>query len=69
MDNGIEEQFRVVLLEKGGICMIACGTHEPPYFTDKNSDFASVINSFKVQCKNILTCFLEVIIINSEVFT
>jgi hypothetical protein len=50
MDNGIEEQFRVVLLEKGGyIYMIACGTREPAYLASKNSDFDIIINSFKVQ--------------------
>jgi len=49
MDNGIEEQFKVVLLEKGGyIYMIAYGTREPVYLTD-NSDFDIIINSFKVQ--------------------
>lgn len=50
MDNGIEEQFRVVLFEKGGyIYMIACGTREPLYLTDKNPEFDIIINSFKVQ--------------------
>ncbi len=50
MDNGIEEQFRIVLFEKGGfIYMIACGTREPFYLTDKNNEFDIIINSFKVQ--------------------
>ena len=50
MDNGVEEQFRTLLFEKGGyIYMIACGTRAPTTLADKNADFNLVINSFKVQ--------------------
>lgn len=50
IDNGVEEQFRVILFEKGGyIYMIACGTRSPTSLADKNSDFDIIINSFKVQ--------------------
>jgi hypothetical protein len=50
MDNGIEEQFRTVLFEKGGyIYMITCGTRAPTYLADKNSEFDIITNSFKVQ--------------------
>jgi hypothetical protein len=50
IDNGVEEQFRVVLFEKGGyFYMIACGTRAPTYLSNKNHDFDVIINSFKVQ--------------------
>lgn len=50
IDNGVEEQFRVVLFEKGGyIYMISCGTRAPTYLSNKNRDFDTIINSFKVQ--------------------
>ena len=50
MDNGIEEQFRVVLFEKGGyIYMISCGTRSPTYLSNENHNFDMIINSFHVQ--------------------
>lgn len=50
IDNGVEEQYRVVLFEKGSyIYMIACGTRAPTYVSNKNHDFDTIINSFKVQ--------------------
>ncbi|MGB9936676.1 MAG: PsbP-related protein [Methanobacterium sp.] len=50
MDNGIEEQFRIILFEKGGyIYMIACGTRAPTTLADKNDEFNVIINSFKAQ--------------------
>jgi len=50
MDNGVEEQFRTVLFEKGGyIYMIAFGTRAPTYLADKNSAFDIILNSFEVQ--------------------
>ena len=50
IDSGVEEQFRVVLLEKGGyIYMISCGTRSPTYLSNKNHEFDMIINSFKVQ--------------------
>ncbi|MGZ7135279.1 MAG: PsbP-related protein [Methanobacterium sp.] len=50
MDNGVEEQFRVVLFEKGGyIYMISCGTRSPTTLSNKNRDFDVIINSFNVQ--------------------
>lgn len=49
IDNGVEEQFRVVLFEKGGyVYMISCGTRSPSYLSNKNRDFDLIINSFKV---------------------
>jgi len=49
MDNGVEEQFRIILFEKGGhIYMIAFGTRAPTKLTDKNDEFNIIINSFKV---------------------
>ena len=50
MDNGVEEQFRTILFEKGGyIYMIACGTRAPTTIVDEHADFDRIINSFKVQ--------------------
>ena len=50
MDTNIEEQFRIVLLEKNGfIYMIACGTRAPTYLSDEENNFDMIINSFKVQ--------------------
>lgn len=50
MDNNIEEQFKIVLLEKNGfIYMIACGTRSPTYLNDEEENFDLIINSFKVQ--------------------
>lgn len=50
IDNGVEEQFKVILFEKGGyIYMITCGTRAPTYLSDKNHEFDIIINSFKVQ--------------------
>ena len=50
MDTNIEEQFRIVLLEKNGfIYMIACGTRAPTYLSDEEKNFDMIMNSFKVQ--------------------
>lgn len=50
MDNGVEEQFRTVLFEKGGyIYMIVFGTRAPTYLADENGKFDVILNSFKVQ--------------------
>lgn len=49
-DKDIEEQYRVVLLEKKGfIYMIACGTRSPTYLSDEEENFDIIINSFKVR--------------------
>jgi hypothetical protein len=48
-DKNIEEQYRVILLEKNGfIYMIACGTRSPTYLGDKTPGFDMIINSFKI---------------------
>lgn len=48
-DKNIEEEYRVVLLEKKGyIYMIACGTRSPTHMADKSNDFDTVINSFRI---------------------
>ncbi len=50
IDNGVEEQFRVILFEKGGyIYMISFGTRSPTTLYSKNRDFDVIISSFKVQ--------------------
>ena len=49
-DNGIQDQFEVVLFEKEGyIYMIACGTRAPTYLTDEENNFNLIIDSFKIQ--------------------
>lgn len=49
ISNGIEEQFKIILLEKNGyIYMIACGTRAPTYLSDEDTNFNMVIESFKV---------------------
>jgi len=48
-DKNVEEQYRVVLLEKKGfIYMIACGTRSPTYQGDKSQSFDMIINSFQI---------------------
>lgn len=50
VDKDIEEQYRVILLEKKGfIYMIACGTRSPTYLSDEEENFNIIINSFKVR--------------------
>lgn len=50
MDSSVEEQFKIVLLEKKGfIYMIACGTRSPTYLSDEEKNFDMIIESFKVQ--------------------
>lgn len=50
VDKDIEEQYRVILLEKKGfIYMIACGTRSPTYLSDEEENFDIIINSLKVR--------------------
>ncbi len=50
VDKDIEEQYRVILLEKNGFMyMIACGTRSPTYLSDEEENFDIIINSFKVR--------------------
>lgn len=49
MDNGIEEQFKIILFEKNGyIYMIALGTRAPTYLSDEEENFNIMIESLKV---------------------
>lgn len=50
VDKDVEEQYKVILLEKKGfIYMIACGTRSPTYLSDEDENFNIIISSFKVR--------------------